>query len=97
MFSALSIIRHRIAKSDDARYLTIGPVRERFGGFPARSNSQTQNPSSHFWQLSNIETMGTRTRTGRVMNTQRAKAVTRFETCTCGAAHVRQSTAARAP
>jgi hypothetical protein len=32
MRSALSTIRHRIVQSDDALYLTIGQVRERFGG-----------------------------------------------------------------
>jgi predicted DNA-binding transcriptional regulator AlpA len=64
---ALSTIKHRIRVSDDARYLTIGQVRERFGvsdmwvwrymrqhGFPKPVQFGGPTSARH-WLLSAIE------------------------------------------
>jgi predicted DNA-binding transcriptional regulator AlpA len=65
---ALSTITHRIRVSDDARYLTIGQVRERFGvstmwvwrymrqhGFPQPVQFGGPTSARH-WLLADIET-----------------------------------------
>jgi predicted DNA-binding transcriptional regulator AlpA len=68
MRSASSAIHHRIRVSDDARYLTIGQVRERFGvsdiwawrymrqrGFPKPVQFDGSTSARH-WKFSDIET-----------------------------------------
>lgn len=68
MHSVLSVTPHRIRVSDDARYLAIGQVRERFGvsdmwvwrhmrdhGFPKPVQFGGRTSARH-WKLSDIET-----------------------------------------
>lgn len=66
--TAISALKHRIHVSDNARYLTAGQIRERFGvsdmwvrcrtldaGFPKPVKFSNSKSAPRFWQLDKIE------------------------------------------
>jgi len=66
---APSTIRHHIQVSDDARYLTAGQIRQRFGGvshmwivrrmadadFPKPTKFANSKSAPRFWKLTDVE------------------------------------------